>query len=263
MATFAVKPTIPWAEDERNYELFGIYDIGQRGTNDFRSLKEYIYNATAGISETGTGVCAESLGSDAVRLMLMDDPNTLVDDWDERINYRGKWLRFEDDQRDYQGTLSYSNQAGDEVELTFEGTGIAWIGSRDVYHGNADIFIDGKLQVTNLNTVSGVNWDHPDGQDKEPRVIIYRIEGLPLGKQTIKIVVRGDEDNDNIREGFISVDAFKILGTTSKADVRMIIANEWNYPEIGWIRWGNYTKNSIVVGTGYENKIQMKFTKFD
>ena len=77
---FAVQPTVPWSEDERNYELFGMYDIGQRGTNDFRSMKENIYNATAGISGTGTGICAESLGRDAIRLQLMDDPRTLIDD---------------------------------------------------------------------------------------------------------------------------------------------------------------------------------------
>lgn len=258
---FAVQPTIPWSEDERNYELFGMYDIGQRGTNDFRSMKENIYNATAGISGTGKGICAESVGRDAIRLQLMDDPNTMVDDRDARISYEGKWMRYEDDHRDYLGTLSTSNRAGDAVAFSFEGTGVAWIGSRDIYHGNADVFIDGKLKVDGLNTVSGANWDHPSGQDKEPRVTLYSIEGLQLGRHTLKIVVRGDEDRDNIKEGFISVDAFKALGTDSKADVKMIIANEWNYPEVGWIRWGNYTKNSIVVGTGYENNILMKFSE--
>jgi hypothetical protein len=257
---FGVKPTIPWSEDERDYELFGMYDIGQRGTKDFRSMKENIYQAIVGNSKDKKGIRVESMGTDAIRLKLMDDPEVLIDDRDQRLKFSGSWAKYQDDYLDYMGTLSYSNTKGDAVEFTFQGTGVAWIGSRDVYHGSADVYIDDVLQVKGLDTRNGNNMDNIEGQEKESRIILFSKEKLSPGEHNIKIVVNGDNSDNGIKDGYISIDAFYVLGTGKKAKVEMIVCNKWNYPDIGYKRWGNYAKDEIFVGTGYENNILMKFT---
>lgn len=66
-----VEPTWPWAEDEKDFNLYGENDQGGRGTHDFRGMKEYIYYASA-IAGPANRVRAESNATDAVRLEVAD-----------------------------------------------------------------------------------------------------------------------------------------------------------------------------------------------
>ncbi|WP_027330045.1 glycoside hydrolase family 2 [Marinimicrobium agarilyticum] len=67
-----VEPDWPWSLDETDFHLFGADDPGRRGTNDFRSMKEYIHHASAIASDAGASVRAESAAQDAVRLEVVD-----------------------------------------------------------------------------------------------------------------------------------------------------------------------------------------------
>lgn len=60
--------TLLWPVSDTDSRLFRNNDPGGRGTNDFRSCKEYIYKASAWISTNKTGLQAISLGRDAVRM---------------------------------------------------------------------------------------------------------------------------------------------------------------------------------------------------
>ncbi|MDR8394188.1 hypothetical protein NC796_23775 [Aliifodinibius sp. S!AR15-10] len=64
-----IEPDWPWSLDQKDFDLFGPDDPGNRGTNDFRSMKENIYQATA-LTPEGVGVQALSDGTEAVRLEL-------------------------------------------------------------------------------------------------------------------------------------------------------------------------------------------------
>jgi Glycosyl hydrolases family 2, TIM barrel domain/Glycosyl hydrolases family 2/Glycosyl hydrolases family 2, sugar binding domain len=66
-----VRPPWSWAEDEKDFSLFGPGDTGGRGSNDFRSTKENIYYAAAIASRIGVGVRVESDATDAVRLEVL------------------------------------------------------------------------------------------------------------------------------------------------------------------------------------------------
>jgi len=70
------KPTSVWALDTRDYNLFGAEDHGGRGTNDFRSMKEYIRHASARVQSDGPGVAVDSDGLQAVRLEIPDNSLT-------------------------------------------------------------------------------------------------------------------------------------------------------------------------------------------
>jgi hypothetical protein len=63
----------PWAQDTKNFFLYGPEDPGTRGTNDFRSLKENIWQASCVLTGTGLGVRAESDGTAAVRAEVLAD----------------------------------------------------------------------------------------------------------------------------------------------------------------------------------------------
>ena len=52
-----------------------------------------------------------------------------IDDRDPRIKYEGSWATY-DTGSDYAGTETYSSAVGDSCKLTFEGTGVVFIGSK-------------------------------------------------------------------------------------------------------------------------------------
>jgi hypothetical protein len=67
-----IKPNWSWAEAERDFALFCANDAGGRGSNDFRSMKEYIHFASAVAGNSKVQLRAESDGTDAARLEAVD-----------------------------------------------------------------------------------------------------------------------------------------------------------------------------------------------
>lgn len=67
------EPIGPWAADAKDFFLFGPDDPGNRGTNDFRSLKENIWWAACGLEGTHVGLRAESDGTAAARAEVWPD----------------------------------------------------------------------------------------------------------------------------------------------------------------------------------------------
>jgi len=72
---YGEKPSWPWAEDEREFILFGRDDKGGRGTMDFRSTKENIYWASTILRDSGNRIQVVSDGKDAVRLEVLPPPS--------------------------------------------------------------------------------------------------------------------------------------------------------------------------------------------
>jgi hypothetical protein len=72
---YGEKPAWPWAEDEREYVLFGQKDAGGRGSRDFRGMKENIYYAAALLRGSQNRLQAVSDGRDAVRLEVLPNGN--------------------------------------------------------------------------------------------------------------------------------------------------------------------------------------------
>jgi hypothetical protein len=89
-----VRPAWPWAEDEKDFNLYGPDDKGGRGTNDFRSMKEYVYYASA-IVGGAYRVRAESNASDAVRLEVSGaDVRMYIDNlWNYRQIGLGNFMK--------------------------------------------------------------------------------------------------------------------------------------------------------------------------
>jgi hypothetical protein len=52
----------------------------------------------------------------------------------------------------FDNDLHSSQKVGDWAEFSFVGTGVKWIGAKNDNHGDADVYIDGKLDATVSST---------------------------------------------------------------------------------------------------------------
>ncbi|HHX59792.1 MAG TPA: hypothetical protein GX707_03490 [Epulopiscium sp.] len=255
-SVFAKEPTISWAEEMKSYILNGIYDVDYKGTNDFRSLKENIYEAKLSNEESGIGIQALSDGSHSLRLEVAEPMEDVITDRDSRIQYAGKWYPMEDYSGSLFGAEMWSKEAGAYAECTFTGTGVVWYGPVDTIYGIAKVYIDGKLMDANIDQrVNGVDFPgSAAGYDKKYGYPLYSITGLENKTHTIRIEVTGTKVED-AGDSYIVIDYLRILTEANKEPIHFIINNDYNYPHIAW---GNYTKPAIVIEDGYNNFVVMK-----
>ena len=99
--------------------------------------------------------------------------------------------------------------AGNYVSFTFTGTSVQWITSLVNNHGYANIYLDGTLVQSNVDTyaASTVN-----------QYAAYSASGLSYGSHTLKIVVDGTKDA-NSSGAYVTTDAMIVgTGTTTEVD---------------------------------------------
>jgi hypothetical protein len=103
---------------------------------------------------------------------------------DARWTWKGAWsVRGERNQWS-SWQVREAGSAGDEVALTFEGTGVALVGTMNQQGGRADVWLDGS----------------PAGQidawipERTNDYDYWHVTGLANGKHVVRVVVRGDAD---------------------------------------------------------------------
>ncbi len=127
----------------------------------------------------------------------------LVQQTDIAANYSGHW--FQNAGGQYSGgSVNLVVDAGAHVDLTFNGTGIAWIGYRDEWSGLAQVFLDGALQAT-------VDTYLTPSQAQTPT---YSLAGLAVGTHVLSIVATGTHSAASAGS-WIWVDAFQISGSVT------------------------------------------------
>jgi beta-galactosidase GanA len=128
------------------------------------------------------------------------------DDASSVLTYRGTWTHAANQNYtvgDFDGTESFSNTAGDSVSLTFTGTAVRWVTSKDANHGIADVYLDGAL-VGSIDTY---------GSSKQYQTVLYDVYGLSAGSHTLTVTVSGRQ-NPAASGSFISIDAFDLPSST-------------------------------------------------
>jgi len=253
---FGAEPLRTWSQDELDFSVYGPYDIGGRGTNDFRSMKENIITVSAVDSKSGNELKVESDGSVAVRMEVLPDKSDWIDNTDASIYYSGTWKQVTDTVEYFNEKEYRSTEAGDYAELSFTGTGIAWIGTKGNISGVADVFIDGELLIESL----GFSTRGKTG----PQSIIFSKKGLSPGKHTIKIVARDfsgrmqgrRQTMANSAGQGIPLDGFIILSEKPlTGEVKIVINNLWNHTKMGL---GNFMKDPVLIDTGYSNSVKFR-----
>jgi hypothetical protein len=109
---------------------------------------------------------------------------TIVNDNDPAVTYSSGVARVRpasvSREGYYWGDFHVSQTPGDWCVFSFFGTGVKWIGAKNVDHGDADIFIDGKYDTT-------IDARAPTWLKQQE---IYTKTGLPDGPHVLKIVVK-------------------------------------------------------------------------
>ena len=93
----------------------------------------------------------------------------------------------------------YTQVKGSYFEYTFTGTDIIWLGSKGPWRGYAEVYLDGE-EVAEVN---------PYSPREELGAELFRKEGMPRQKHTIRIVCSGRKGHTDGKEPHISLDAFK------------------------------------------------------
>jgi len=125
---------------------------------------------------------------------------TRIEQNDPAITYSGNWYT-NDGAADTGGHAVLTNAKGARASITFNGTGISWIGVADAYAGLATVYIDGTMQV--VNTYSPIS---------QYQKVIFRASGLPPGLHTLSIEVT-HERGPGTDGSWVWIDAFDVEGT--------------------------------------------------
>jgi hypothetical protein len=128
---------------------------------------------------------------------------------ESRWTIKGKWNINE--QKGWDGKVMkqalYSDKAGDELELNFEGTAISLTGNWVRDGGKADIYLDGKLH----RSIDTYYWF----ASQEHTEVIWHSLNLAPGKHTLKIKVKG-EKRDESQSSRVYITSANIFATGKK-----------------------------------------------
>ena len=122
---------------------------------------------------------------DAFPNLVYSKRAAIVDaDKDSCWTLKGNWQDAEN------GYVKYSEQAGDEITFTFEGTGASIEGWWVKNGGKADVYVDGIFKRT-------IDCFYYYAKQEHRNINIFHILNLEEGKHTINIVVKGEKREES------------------------------------------------------------------
>jgi hypothetical protein len=125
---------------------------------------------------------------------------TRIEQNDPAIVYSGNWYT-NDGAFNTGGHAVLTNTRGARASITFNGTGISWIGVADAYAGLATVYLDGTMQV--INTYNPIS---------QYQKVLFRANGLAPGVHTFSIEIT-HERGPGTDGSWVWIDAFDIQGT--------------------------------------------------
>jgi hypothetical protein len=121
-----------------------------------------------------------------------------IDDRDPRVDFTGAWQSDQQFKRAFAGSITYSNVPGDSAKLFFAGTEVAYVYTKALNRGTAEVWIDRK-RVASIDEYSkNIEW--------QQRTVF---SGLAPGPHTIEVRV-GDVKNRASQGLFVDVDGFVV-----------------------------------------------------
>jgi hypothetical protein len=122
-----------------------------------------------------------------------------------RWKMKGKWNTYQVSERDNQVRKQaiWSDKAGDELEISFNGTGISLRGNWFKDGGKADIFVDGNLHRSIDTYYDFANQQHTES--------IWHVLNLAPGNHTVRVAVKGEKrpESEGSRVYITSATIFK------------------------------------------------------
>lgn len=99
------------------------------------------------------------------------------------------------------GSAALAMDGNSSATVSFTGTGITWIGYQDQWSGIANVYVDGALQSSPVDTYTSA---------EKVQSPVYSISGLTAGAHTLTIVVTGTH-NVASAGSWVWVDAFVVM----------------------------------------------------
>ncbi len=121
---------------------------------------------------------------------------------DPAITYSGNWY-LNTNPIMSGGSAALATDANSSATVTFNGTGITWIGYQDQWSGIANVYVDGTLQSPAVDTYV---------VSQKAQSSVYSITGLSSGTHSLMIVVSGTHDAASAGS-WIWIDAFNVMGS--------------------------------------------------
>lgn len=122
---------------------------------------------------------------------------TRIEQSDPSVVFSGNWYTNTSN-ADSGGVASLTNTRGARVSLTFNGTGIRWIGTADGWSGLATVYLDGVMKI--VDTYSNV---------AHYQIPLFAAQGLANGPHTLSIEVM-HERGPGTDGSWVWIDAFDI-----------------------------------------------------
>ena len=129
---------------------------------------------------------------------------------------------------DYDADETWSDAQGSSATITFTGTSVQWLTSYASNHGYANVYLDGSLVASNVNSY---------GNPTTYQHVAYSASGLANTSHTLEILV--DNTKSSSSSGtFVTVDAFVVGAPALLATAPVVTltdnntgcANQENYP---------------------------------
>jgi len=125
------------------------YFIGRtsaHSANEPRGLHQFLTQCTGTEYEQGGVYLAKATPQCIAQADSANGPPVppgMYDDFDPSLRFDGDWVHSDQFADAYQSSVSYTNTAGAEVSLAFEGRGLTYVFTRAANRGFAEVLIDG------------------------------------------------------------------------------------------------------------------------
>ena len=149
-----------------------------------------------------------------------------VEEDDARLSSSGVWSTAANTSMSSRG-YTYSSDDEGVLNVTFEGTGLRWIGPRSPGHGVANVYVDGAYRATPSQYANS----------KLYRQQIWSVSGLTSGTHTVQIRVAGKSDDGRAPKP-VAVDVLHVIGgslreATRPAGVTRVVASDGRTAPLG------------------------------
>ncbi len=220
--------------------LWSIEQTGGGSADQIATVDENgVVTAISGGNVTVTAVIdGEPYSKASVDLMIEAETHEVkesIDDRDGRFEYSAGWQTW-DEWKHRNGTITYSQEAGSTAELTFTGTGFAYIGSSAEHIGGFKVTLDGEV-IDDCVSAGNRGYDQ----------VMYSKIGLEDTEHTVVIESLYDR---------IDMDAMDIYGSVASATDRSGLITEYKeglkldadaYTPDGWAVFETEMENAITV----------------
>ena len=104
------------------------------------------------------------------------------------------------------------NSKGDELEFSFEGTGVSLMGNWVKDGGKADIYLDGKKHRSIDTYYDYSNQEHRN-------ISIWHVFQLKQGKHSVKVVMTGEKNKESRNTNIYITEAIIYKTEPKKSDI--------------------------------------------